>query len=130
VLKLLELRGAGAPLLVDRRTCVTFWRVQRSVSEDEAKRKCSACGTYRKRSELRRTRRLNSTTARLLGVEIWDGSIRRYRAGFERVFAELKAMDVSPARQDSVRMHLHQVLERRTRNVSSASGIEARNGSP
>jgi len=67
VLKLLELRGAGAPCSWSRRMCVILLVRTNELFRDEAKRKLLSCGTHRKRSDFAELARLNSDEARLPG---------------------------------------------------------------
>ncbi len=130
VLKLLELRGAGAPLLVEQaHVRHILARTNDLVSEDEAKRKLLSL----------RERIVNGVNfAELARLNSDDGSASRggdlgwiYPGDtvpeFERAFAELKPMDVSQPVKTPFGWHLIQVLERRTADMSSERRrIEAR----
>ncbi|TMH90665.1 MAG: molecular chaperone SurA [Betaproteobacteria bacterium] len=130
VLKLLELRGAGAPLLVEQaHVRHILVRTNDLVSEDEAKRKLLSL----------RERIVNGVNfAELARLNSDDGSASRggdlgwiYPGDtvpeFERAFAELKPMDVSQPVKTPFGWHLIQVLERRTADMSSERRrIEAR----
>jgi len=122
LLKLLELRGAGAPLLVEQaHVRHILIRTNELVSEDEAKRKLLNL----------RERIVNGVNfAELARLNSDDGSASRggdlgwiYPGDtvpeFERAFAELKAMDVSQPVKTPFGWHLIQVLERRTADMSS-----------
>ena len=122
VLKLLELRGAGAPQLVEQ-THVRhiLVRTNELVSEDEARRKLSNL----------RERIVNGVNfAELARLNSDDGSASRggdlgwVYAGdtvpeFERAFAELKPMEVSQPVKTPFGWHLIQLIERRTSDMSS-----------
>src|SRR5256885_2100347 len=130
VLKLLELRGAGAPLLVEQaHVRHILVRTNDLVSEDEAKRKLLSL----------RERIVNGVNfAELARLNSDDGSASRGGAlgwiypgdtvpEFERAFAELKPMEVSQPVKTPFGWHLIQVLERRTADMSSERRrIEAR----
>jgi peptidyl-prolyl cis-trans isomerase SurA len=130
VLKLLELRGAGAPLLVEQaHVRHILVRTNDLVSEDEAKRKLLGL----------RERIVNGVNfAELARLNSDDGSASRggdlgwiYPGDtvpeFERAFAELKPMEVSSPVKTPFGWHLIQVLERRTADMSSErKRIEAR----
>ncbi len=122
VLKLLELRGAGAPLLVEQaHVRHILIRTNELVSEDEAKRKLLSL----------RERIVNGVNfAELARLNSDDGSASRGGdlgwiypgdtvAEFERAFTELKPMDVSQPVKTPFGWHLIQVLERRTADMSS-----------
>ncbi len=130
VLKLLELRGAGAPILVEQaHVRHILVRTNDLVSEDEAKRKLLSL----------RERIVNGVNfAELARLNSDDGSASRGGdlgwiypgdtvSEFERAFAELKPMDVSQPIKTPFGWHLIQVLERRTADMSSErKRIEAR----
>ena len=130
VLKLLDLRGAGAPLLVEQaHVRHILVRTNELVSEDEAKRKLLSL----------RERIVNGVNfAELARLNSDDGSASRggdlgwiYPGDtvteFERAFTELKAMDVSQPVKTPFGWHLIQVLERRTADMSSErKRLEAR----
>jgi peptidyl-prolyl cis-trans isomerase SurA len=130
VLKLLELRGAGAPLLVEQaHVRHILVRTNELVSEDEAKRKLLSL----------RERIVNGVNfAELARLNSDDGSASRGGdlgwiypgdtvAEFERAFTELKPMDVSQPVKTPFGWHLIQVLERRTADMSSErKRLEAR----
>ena len=121
VLKLVELRGAGAPQLVEQ-THVRhiLVRTNELVSEDEAKRKLSSL----------RERIVNGVDfAELARLNSDDGSASRggdlgwiYPGDtvpeFERAFGELKLKEVSQPVKSPFGWHLIQVLERRTSDMS------------
>ncbi len=130
VLKLLELRGAGAPLLVEQaHVRHILVRTNELVSEDEAKRKLLSL----------RERIVNGVSfTELARLNSDDGSASRGGdlgwiypgdtvAEFERAFTELKPMDVSQPVKTPFGWHLIQVLERRTADMSSErKRLEAR----
>jgi len=130
VLKLLDLRGAGAPLLVEQaHVRHILVRTNELVSEDEAKRKLLSL----------RERIVNGVNfAELARLNSDDGSASRggdlgwiYPGDtvteFERAFTELKQMDVSQPVKTPFGWHLIQVLERRTADMSSErKRLEAR----
>jgi peptidyl-prolyl cis-trans isomerase SurA len=130
VVKLLEVRGAGAPLMVEQaHVRHILIRTNDLVSEDEAKRKLLAL----------RERIVNGVDfAELARLNSDDGSASRggdlgwiYPGDtvpeFERAFAELKLMEVSQPVKTSFGWHLIQVLERRTADMSTErKRIEAR----
>jgi len=130
LLKLLELRGAGAPLLVEQaHVRHILVRTNELVSEDEAKRKLLNL----------RERIVNGVNfAELARLNSDDGSGSRggdlgwiYPGDtvteFERAFTELKPMDVSQPVKTPFGWHLIQVLERRTADMSSErKRLEAR----
>ena len=130
VLKLLELRGAGAPLLVEQaHVRHILVRTNDLVSEDEAKRKLLSL----------RERIVNGVNfTELARLNSDDGSASRggdlgwiYPGDtvpeFERAFTELKPMEVSQPVKTPFGWHLIQVLERRTADLSSERRrIEAR----
>jgi peptidyl-prolyl cis-trans isomerase SurA len=122
VLKLLELRGAGAPQLVEQaHVRHILVRTNELVSEDEARRKLSNL----------RERIVNGVNfAELARLNSDDGSASRggdlgwVYAGdtvpeFERAFAELKPMEVSQPVKTPFGWHLIQLIERRTSDMSS-----------
>lgn len=130
VLKLVELRGAGAPLLVEQaHVRHVLLRTNELVSEDEAKRKLMS---LRERivngvnfAELARLNSDDSSASR-------GGDLGWVYPGdtvpeFERAFMELKPMEVSQPVKTPFGWHLIQVLERRTADMSSERRrIEAR----
>jgi peptidyl-prolyl cis-trans isomerase SurA len=130
VVKLLEVRGADAPLLVEQaHVRHILVRTNDLVSEDEAKRKLLGL----------RDRIINGVNfAELARLNSDDGSASRggdlgwlYPGDtvpeFERAFAELKIMEVSQPVKTPFGWHLIQVLERRTADVSTdRKRIEAR----
>jgi len=130
VVKLLEVRGADAPLLVEQaHVRHILVRTNDLVSEDEAKRKLLGL----------RDRVINGVNfAELARLNSDDGSASRggdlgwlYPGDtvpeFERAFAELKIMEVSQPVKTPFGWHLIQVLERRTADVSTdRKRIEAR----
>jgi len=130
VVKLLEVRGADAPLLVEQaHVRHILVRTNDLVSEDEAKRKLLGL----------RDRAVNGVNfAELARLNSDDGSASRggdlgwlYPGDtvpeFERAFAELKIMEVSQPVKTPFGWHLIQVLERRTADVSTdRKRIEAR----
>ena len=130
VIKLLDMRGAGAPLLVEQaHVRHILVRTNDLVSEDEAKRKLLGL----------RERIVNGVDfAELARLNSDDGSASRGGdlgwvypgdtvAEFERAFAELKPMEVSQPVKTPFGWHLIQVLERRTADVSyDRRRVEAR----
>jgi peptidyl-prolyl cis-trans isomerase SurA len=130
VLKLVELRGAGAPLLVEQaQVRHILVRTNELVSEDEARRKLS---NLRERivngvnfAELARLNSDDSSASR-------GGDLGWVYPGdtvpeFERAFMDLKHMEVSQPVKTPFGWHLIQVLERRTADMSSGRRrIEAR----
>jgi peptidyl-prolyl cis-trans isomerase SurA len=130
VIKLLEVRGAGAPMLVEQaHVRHILIRTNDLVSENEAKRKLLSL----------RERIVNGVDfAELARLNSDDGSASRggdlgwvYPGDtvpeFERAFAELKLMEVSQPVKTPFGWHLIQVLERRTADVSSdRKRLEAR----
>jgi len=130
VLKLVELRGAGAPQLVEQaHVRHILVRTNELVSEDEARRKLSNL----------RERIVNGVNfAELARLNSDDGSASRggdlgwVYAGdtvpeFERAFAELKPMEVSQPVKTPFGWHLIQLIERRTSDMSSErKRLEAR----
>jgi peptidyl-prolyl cis-trans isomerase SurA len=130
VIKLVEMRGAGAPLLVEQaHVRHILVRTNELVSEDEAKRKLLGL----------RDRIVNGVNfAELARLNSDDGSASRggdlgwvYPGDtvpeFERAFMDLKLMEVSQPVKTSFGWHLIQVLERRTADVSSdRRRVEAR----
>ncbi len=122
VLKLIELRGAGAPQLVEQaHVRHILVRTNELVSEDEARRKLSNL----------RERIVNGVNfAELARLNSDDGSASRggdlgwVYAGdtvpeFERAFVELKLMEVSQPVKTPFGWHLIQLIERRTSDMSS-----------
>ena len=122
VLKLVELRGAGAPQLVEQvHVRHILVRTNELVSEDEARRKLSNL----------RERIVNGVNfAELARLNSDDGSASRggdlgwVYAGdtvpeFERAFAELKPMEISQPVKTPFGWHLIQMVERRTSDMSS-----------
>lgn len=130
VIRLNEMRGAGAPLLVEQaHVRHILVRTNELVSEDEAKRKLLGL----------RDRIVNGVNfAELARLNSDDGSASRggdlgwvYPGDtvpeFERAFMDLKLMEVSQPVKTSFGWHLIQVLERRTADVSSdRRRVEAR----
>jgi peptidyl-prolyl cis-trans isomerase SurA len=130
VIKLMDVRGAGAPLLVEQaHVRHVLVRTNELVSEDEAKRKLVAL----------RERIVNGVDfAELARLNSDDGSASRggdlgwvYPGDtvpeFERAFVELKLMEVSQPVKTPFGWHLIQVLERRTADVSTdRKRVEAR----
>ncbi|HUL90906.1 MAG TPA: peptidylprolyl isomerase [Burkholderiales bacterium] len=130
VIKLLEMRGAGAPMLVEQaHVRHILVRTNDLVSENEAKRKLLSL----------RERIVNGVDfSELARLNSDDGSASRggdlgwvYPGDtvpeFERAFAELKLMEVSQPVKSPFGWHLIQVLERRTADVSSErKRVEAR----
>ncbi len=130
VIKLLEVRGAGAPMLVEQaHVRHILVRTNDLVSENEAKRKLLGL----------RERIVNGVDfAELARLNSDDGSASRggdlgwvYPGDtvpeFERAFTELKLMEVSQPVKTPFGWHLIQVLERRTADVSSdRKRVEAR----
>lgn len=130
VLKVLGLRGAGAPQLVEQvHVRHILVRTNELVSEDEARRKLSNL----------RERIVNGVNfAELARLNSDDGSASRggdlgwVHAGdtvpeFERAFAELKPMEVSQPVKTPFGWHLIQMIERRTSDMSSERRrVEAR----
>jgi peptidyl-prolyl cis-trans isomerase SurA len=130
VIKLIEMRGAGAPLLVEQAHIRhILLRTNEIVSEDEAKRKLLGL----------RDRIVNGVNfAELARLNSDDGSASRggdlgwvYPGDtvpeFERAFMDLKIMEVSQPVKTSFGWHLIQVLERRTADMSSdRRRVEAR----
>jgi len=130
VIKLVEMRGAGAPTLVEQaHVRHILVRTNELVSEDEAKRKLLAL----------RERIVNGVDfAELARLNSDDGSASRggdlgwvYPGDtvpdFERAFVELKLMEVSQPVKTPFGWHLIQVLERRTADVSTdRKRVEAR----
>jgi len=130
VVKLQDVRGAGAPLMVEQaHVRHILVRTNDLVSEDEAKRKLVGL----------RERITNGVNfAELARLNSDDGSASRggdlgwiYPGDtvpeFERAFSELKLMEVSPPVKTPFGWHLIQVLERRTADVSTdRKRVEAR----
>lgn len=121
VLKLVELRGGGAPQLVEQaHVRHILVRTNELVSEDEAKRKLSNL----------RERIVNGVNfGELARLNSDDGSASRggdlgwiYPGDtvpeFERAFGELKLKEVSQPVKTPFGWHLIQVLERRTSDMS------------
>jgi peptidyl-prolyl cis-trans isomerase SurA len=122
VLKLVEMRGAGAPLLVEQaHVRHILIRTNELVSEDDAKRKLLQ---LRERivngvnfAELARLNSDDSTASR-------GGDLGWIYPGdtvpeFERAFMELKPMELSQPVKTPFGWHLIQVLERRTADMSA-----------
>ncbi len=122
VLKLVETRGAGAPLLVEQaHVRHILVRTNDLVSEDDAKRKLRNL----------RDRIVNGVNfSELARLNSDDGSASRggdlgwiYPGDtvpeFERAFMDLKPTEVSPPVKTPFGWHLIQVLERRTADMSS-----------
>jgi len=130
VLKLVDIRGAGAPLLVEQaHVRHILVRTNELVSEEDAKRKLV---NLRERivngvsfTELARLNSDDSSASR-------GGDLGWVYPGdtvpeFERVFVELKPMEVSQPVKTPFGWHLIQVIERRTTDMSSERRrIEAR----
>ena len=130
VIKLVEMRGAGAPMLVEQaHVRHILVRTNELVSEDEAKRKLVAL----------RERIVNGVDfAELARLNSDDGSASRggdlgwvYPGDtvpdFERAFVELKLTEVSQPVKTPFGWHLIQVIERRTADVSTdRKRVEAR----
>ncbi len=130
VLRLVDLRGAGAPLMVEQaHVRHILVRTNELVSEDEAKRKLS---NLRERivngvnfAELARLNSDDSSASR-------GGDLGWVYPGdtvpeFERAFMDMKPMEVSQPVKTPFGWHLIQVLERRTADMSSERRrIEAR----
>jgi len=130
VIKLMDMRGAGAPVLVEQaHVRHILVRTNELVSEDEAKRKLVAL----------RERIVNGVSfAELARLNSDDGSASRggdlgwvYPGDtvheFERAFMDLKPTDVSPPVKTPFGWHLIQVLERRTADMSTdRRRVEAR----
>ncbi|HLQ01624.1 MAG TPA: peptidylprolyl isomerase [Burkholderiales bacterium] len=130
VLKLVEMRGAGAPLLVEQaHVRHILVRTNELVSEDDARRKLS---NLRERivngvnfAELARLNSDDSSASR-------GGDLGWVYPGdtvpeFERAFMDLKQMEVSQPVKTPFGWHLVQVLERRTADMSSERRrVEAR----
>jgi len=130
VIKLLEMRGAGAPQLVEQaHVRHILVRTNELVSEDEAKRKLVA---LRERVvhgvDFAELARLNSDD----GSASRGGDLGWVYPGdtvpeFERAFMDLKPMEVSQPVKTPFGWHIIQVLERRTADMSSdRKRIEAR----
>jgi peptidyl-prolyl cis-trans isomerase SurA len=130
VLKLVDLRGAGAPLMVEQaHVRHILVRTNELVSEDDAKRKLV---NLRERivngvnfTELARLNSDDSSASR-------GGDLGWVYPGdtvpeFERAFTELKPMEVSQPVKTPFGWHLIQLIERRTADMSSERRrIEAR----
>jgi len=130
VIKLLEVRGAGAPLMVEQaHVRHILVRTNDLVSEDEAKRKLLGL----------RERIVNGVNfAELARLNSDDGSASRggdlgwiYPGDtvpeFEKAVADLKVMEVSQPVKTPFGWHLIQVLERRTADMSTdRKRVEAR----
>ncbi|MSQ51690.1 MAG: molecular chaperone SurA [Betaproteobacteria bacterium] len=130
ILRVTERRGGAAPLLVEQnRIRHILVRINELTSEDEAKRKLA----------LLRDRIVNGTDfAELARLQSEDSSASRggdlgwivpgdTLPEFERAFKELKIMEVSATVKTQFGLHLIQVLERRTSDVSSdRERLEAR----
>ena len=130
VIKLIALRGAGAPLLVEQsHVRHILVRTSELVSEDDARRKLT---NLRERivngADFAELARLNSDD----GSASRGGDLGWVYPGdtlpeFERAFSELKPLEVSQPVKTSFGWHLIQLLERRTADVSSErKRIEAR----
>jgi len=130
VIKLIEVRGAGAPLMVEQsHVRHILVRTNELVSEDEAKRKLT---NLRERivhgADFAELARLNSDD----GSASRGGDLGWVYPGdtvseFERAFSELKPLEVSQPVKSSFGWHLIQLLERRTADASSErKRIEAR----
>ena len=130
VVKLIALRGAGAPLLVEQsHVRHILVRTNELVSEDDAKRKLT---NLRERivngADFAELARLNSDD----GSASRGGDLGWVYPGdtvpeFERAFSELKPLEVSRPVKTTFGWHLIQLLERRTADVSSErKRIEAR----
>lgn len=130
VIKLIELRGAGAPLLVEQsHVRHILVRTNELVSEDEARRKLT---NLRERivhgEDFAELARLNSDD----GSASRGGDLGWVYPGdtvpeFERAFSGLKPLEVSQPVKSSFGWHLIQLLERRTADASSErKRIEAR----
>jgi peptidyl-prolyl cis-trans isomerase SurA len=130
VIKLIEMRGAGAPRLVEQAYVRHILvRTNELVSEDEAKRKLASL----------RERIVNGVNfAELARLNSDDGSASRggdlgwvYPGDtvpeFERAFSDLKPMETSQPVKTPFGWHLIQVLERRTADMSTdRRRVEAR----
>ena len=130
VIKLLDVRGAGAPLMVEQaHVRHILVRTNDLVSEDEAKRRLLGL----------RERVVNGVSfGELARLNSDDGSASRggdlgwiYPGDtvpeFERAVAELKVMEVSQPVKTPFGWHLIQVLERRTADMSTdRKRVEAR----
>ncbi|HMH17649.1 MAG TPA: peptidylprolyl isomerase [Burkholderiales bacterium] len=130
VLKLVDLRGAGAPLMVEQaHVRHILVRTNELVSEDDAKRKLV---NLRERivngvnfTELARLNSDDSSASR-------GGDLGWVYPGdtvpeFERAFTDLKPMEVSQPVKTPFGWHLIQLIERRTADMSSERRrIEAR----
>jgi peptidyl-prolyl cis-trans isomerase SurA len=130
VLKLIDLRGTGAPLLVEQaHVRHILVRTNEIVSEDDAKRKLA---NLHERvvngvnfAELARLNSDDSSASR-------GGDLGWVYPGdtvpeFERAFMDLKQMEVSQPVKTPFGWHLIQVLERRTADISSERRrVEAR----
>ena len=130
VVKLLEMRGAGAPMMVEQAHIRHILvRTNDLVSENEAKRKLLG---LRERIvngvDFAELARLNSDD----GTASRGGDLGWVYPGdtvpeFERAFMELKLMEVSQPVKSPFGWHLIQVLERRTADVSTdRRRVEAR----
>ncbi len=130
VLKLVDMRGAGAPLLVEQvHVRHILVRTNELVSEDDARRKLA---NLRERivngvnfAELARLNSDDSSASR-------GGDLGWLYPGdtvpeFERAFVDSKQMEVSQPVKTPFGWHLIQVLERRTADMSSErKRVEAR----
>src|SRR5262245_5168984 len=130
VIKLIEMRGAGAPMLVEQaHVRHILVRTNELVSEDEAKRKLVSL----------RERIVNGGNfAELARLNSDDGSASRGGdlgwiypgdtvAEFERAFMDLKLTEISQPVKTPFGWHLIQLLERRTADVSTdRKRVEAR----
>lgn len=122
VLKLVDARGAGGPLLVEQaHVRHILVRTNELVSEEEAKRKLL---------QLRERIVNGASFAELARLNSDDSSASRggdlgwvYPGDtvpeFERAFAELKPMEVSQPVKTPFGWHLIQLIERRTADMSS-----------
>ena len=130
VLKLVDARGAGGPLLVEQaHVRHILVRTNELVSEEEAKRRLL---------QLRERIVNGASFAELARLNSDDSSASRggdlgwvYPGDtvpeFERAFAELKPMEVSQPVKTPFGWHLIQLLERRTADMSSdRQRVEAR----
>jgi peptidyl-prolyl cis-trans isomerase SurA len=130
LLRLVDLRGAGAPLLVEQaHVRHVLVRTNELVSEEDARRKLS---NLRERivngANFAELARLNSDDSSALR----GGDLGWVYPGdtvpeFERAFMDLKQMEVSQPVKTPFGWHLIQVLERRTADMSSdRRRVEAR----
>lgn len=130
IVKLIALRGAGAPLLVEQsHVRHILVRTNELVSEDDAKRKLT---NLRERivhgTDFAELARLNSDD----GSASRGGDLGWVYPGdtvpeFEHAFSELKPLEVSQPIKTGFGWHLIQLLERRAADASSErKRIEAR----